>query len=421
MNPSLHRFAITLLFPTSLALFATAGDWPHWQGPTRDGYLPKTGPVPTTLPKELKPTWKVSAGGGFSAPIVADGKVVLLDDDGAKEFVHVFDAKTGKLLWKKEYAPALKDNWGSGPRATPFIDGDRLYVQAFGGEFRCFSLKDGRILWGMSFEKDFGYQYKGPDFKSGATVRYGNNGCGLVEGDAVILPVGSPANGCLIAFDKNTGSQLWKSGEDETAYSSLKVATLAGVKQIIAFTAYSLIGVDRQTGKLLWRVPVQSAANRHAASPVFPGNDTVIINSHTVGTICYKITKDGSGFKASVAWENKPLKTNLSTPAIVGDYAYNQGAGKTYVCFNAKTGEVKWTQPGFGDGRRDYSATLVAGDKLLVLTEAGQLLLLAANPEKYTELGRLQVCGGTWSFPAYADGKLFVRDSRELSCYPLVN
>src|SRR5262249_43220120 len=152
---------------------------------------------------------------------------------------------------------SFKDQWGSGPRATPFVEGDRLYVQSFGGEFRCFNLKDGKIVWGVSYAKEFGYQYKGPEFKSGATVRYGNNGCGLVDGDAVILPIGSPTSGCLIAFDKMTGSQLWKAGDDETAYSSLKVATLAGVKQVVCFTAYSLIGVDRQSGKLLWRVPVK--------------------------------------------------------------------------------------------------------------------------------------------------------------------
>ena len=103
----------------------------------------------------------------------------------------------------------------------------------------------------------------------------------------------------------------------------------------------------------------------------------------------------------------------------VGDYLYNQGANRDYVCFDANTGRLKWSQPGFGQGKKDYSSTIVAGKNLLVLTEDGTLLLLAANPARYTELGRAQVCGNTWSFPAYADGKLYVRDGRQLACYNL--
>ena len=113
----------------------------------------------------------------------------------------------------------------------------------------------------------------------------------------------------------------------------------------------------------------------------------------------------------------RPIYDTLSENSLL---LYNQGANRDYVCFDARTGQLKWSQPGFGQGRKDYSSTIVAGKNLLVLTEDGTLLLLAANPAKYTELGRAQVCGNTWSFPAYADGKFYVRDGRQLACCDLL-
>jgi len=196
------------------------------------------------------------------------------------------------------------------------------------------------------------------------------------------------------------------------------MATLAGVKQVVYLSADSLMGVERSAGKLLWRVPLVTNAKRHAGSPVIVG-DTVTVNSHTFGTVCFNIVKDEKGFKAVEAWANKDLKTNLGTPAFIDEHLYNQGPGKDFICFTAKTGALNWSQAGFGLGKKDYSSTLVAGKNLLVLTEDGTLLLLAANPDKYTELGRAQVCGNTWSFPAYADGKFYVRDGRQLACYDL--
>jgi outer membrane protein assembly factor BamB len=179
-----------------------------------------------------------------------------------------------------------------------------------------------------------------------------------------------------------------------------------------------LLGADVATGRILWRVPLKTNAKRHAASPILLG-DRVLVNSHSIGLVCFEISKDGDAFKARQAWANTELLINLATPVAVNGCLYTQGARGDFVCVDAKTGSVKWSQPGFGGGKKDYASTIAAGNKLLVLSESGQLVLLEANPEKYTELGRLQVCGNTWSFPAYADGKIYVRDGRQLICVDL--
>jgi outer membrane protein assembly factor BamB len=216
-----------------------------------------------------------------------------------------------------------------------------------------------------------------------------------------------------------TGKVLWKSGTDEAAYSSFLEASLAGEKQVLAFTADALLGTNPKDGKILWRVPLKTNAKRHAASPVVVGDDMVTVNSHSFGLNCYKVGNDTGGWKASEAWSNKDLKINLATPVLQDGYLYCQGAKKDYVCVDSATGALKWSQPGFGSGQKDYASSIAVGGKILVLTEDGTLVLLQPNPNKYIELGRLQVCGNTWSHPAYSAGKLYVRDGRSLQCLQL--
>ena len=415
MNIVSHLACSLALIGFSHAAFAAVFDWPQWHGPTRDCVLPASALKLTTLPKELKPVWKVSAGGGFSAPIVAGGKVFFNDTDGKDEFAHLLDAKTGKEIWKTAYAAAVGDEFGKGPRATACLDGENVYVQSMSGEFRCLSLKDGKVVWGLSFDKDYGTPYLGANAKAGTATRRGNNGSPLVDGDAVIIPVGATSGATLVACDKLTGKVLWKSGNDETAYSAVLVTEIGGVRQIVHLNADALTGTDRKSGKQLWRVPVKTGAKRHTGSPVIIG-DHVVINSFTIGMVAFKISQSPGGWTATEEWANKKLAINIATPGYVDGYLFCQGPSKDFICADAKTGETKWSQTGFGSGKKDYASTIVVGKNLLVLTEDGTLLLLAANPAKYTELGRIQVCGNTWSFPAIADGKLFVRDGRELAC-----
>ncbi len=417
-NAALSARLTSLLLVAAAASPCWAGDWPQWRGPTRDGYASANEAAVTSLPADLKPIWKVSLGGGFSSPIVAGGKLVYLDEQDGREVAHLLDASSGKELWRVPYAKMFQDEWGAGPRSTPLIDGDRLYVQSCDGEFRSLSLADGKTIWGTSYDKDFGVRFLGSKANEGTASRRGNNGSVMIDGERLILPVGSTSGASLVCLNKLTGKVFWKSGSDEAAYSSPVVATLAGVKQLAAFTADSLLGADLESGKILWRVPFKTDAKRHAASPVIVG-DTVLVNSQTIGLVATKIAHDTGGLKASEAWSNKSLKINLATPVVVGACLYSQGVSPNYICANATTGELKWSQPGFGGGKEGYCSTMVVGKNLLVLTYDGQLLLLAANPAEYTELGRLQVCGKTWSFPAYSDGKLFVRDGRQLLCLRL--
>ena len=412
---------LTLLTGLSLACWGAsstqAGDWPQWRGPARDGHPAPGSPEITSLPAELQPAWKLAIGGGFSSPIIVGKKVIYLDAQEGKEVVHAVEADTGQELWHHELAQAFGDEWGTGSRSTPFADGDLLFVQSCNGEFRCLSLADGKQRWRMNFE-DFGVKFLGSKSKEGTASRRGNNGSGVTDEARVFVPVGSTQGATVVAFDKTTGKFLWKSLNDETAYSSFLIATLAGVKQLVAFTADALVGLDRANGRQLWRVPFKTAAKRHAATPVIVG-DTVVVNSHSFGLVATRIAKTGGELRAEEAWANQTLKINLSTPVLVGSHLYSMGCNHDFVCVAADSGKLVWSGPGFGKGTKDNCCTIAVGKNLLVLTEDGQLVLVATDPAKFTELGRLQVCGNTWSHPALADGKLVVRDGRELICLKL--
>jgi outer membrane protein assembly factor BamB len=182
----LSAASVALWFCASLSN-AAAGDWPQWRGPDRDAHVSSDEKVPVSWTKDPKVIWKIAAGPSYSSPIIAAGKLIYLDDRDRKETVHLLDAATGGELWSAPLDEVFEDEWGPGPRSTPFIDGDRLYVQSARGEFRCLGLTDGRTRWAVNFEKDFGVKFLGSKANEGTATRRGNNGSGVIWQESVMV------------------------------------------------------------------------------------------------------------------------------------------------------------------------------------------------------------------------------------------
>lgn len=405
------------LYLCSLPLHA--GEWPQWRGPSRSGTLKDGTPALKSLPAEPKILWQIAAGPGQSSPVLSKERVVFMDGVDGQEVAHCLNAADGKELWRANVGPMVEfqNAYGEGPRCTPLIDDDRLYVQSCGGEFRCLSLADGKQIWAISFGEQYGATWFGnkspdPGSKETASRRHGNNGSAVVDGDRIFVPVGSPTKGTLVAFDKKTGKELWAAGSDNTAYSSVVVATLAGVRQAVHFTADALMGVDAANGKILWREPLKTGAKRHVATPLIDG-DTVTVTSTSIGTIRFKISHTDGAFSAARAWENASMKVVISSPIQVGASIFSPGPGNKcdLVCLNALTGEERWKEPGLGD----YASITAVNDSLLVLDSTGELRLVQATDSGYKELGRAHFMGKTWASPAYADGRLFLKDGVKLA------
>lgn len=420
--PGPLRSAVSLLLLLVSSAFSPAGDWPQWRGPRRDGHVSPGETFPSRLPASLEPRWHLPAGGGFASPILSGSRLFLADEQDRRETARCLDAATGRELWRTPYAETAGDEWGTGPRCTPVADDQRLYIQSLKGEFACLDQTDGHRLWGFSFERDFQVEYVGgSDASDAAARRRGNSGSPILLGDRLYVPVGSTNGATVVCLDKLTGREHWRAGTDETAYAALMTGRLAGRDHLVAYTAFSLLGLDALRGDVLWRIPLKSHANRHAVTPVIAGND-VLVSSHTLGLRAFTVTSRSpdTGLACHPHWSAPRLKTSLATLVLVDGFLYGQGPDKNYHCVDPATGEVRWSQPGFGEQLLvAYASTLAAGKRLLVVTEAGLLLLLEARPDRYSELGRHQVSGKTWSHPAFANGRLYLRDRRELYAFDL--
>ncbi len=413
----------TLAVLALTTLHLPALDWPQWRGPQRDAVVSDPQHPLTKISSEPKILWKVPAGEGQASPVLSKGRLVFLDSVSGNETAHCLDAATGKEIWKATIAPTVQfqNNYGDGPRCTPLIDGDRLYVQSCSGEFQCLNFADGKLLWQVSFGKDYGATFLGnsskdPEAKETASRRHGNNGSPVVDGDRIFVPVGSTKGATLVCFDKLKGKELWRAGSDNTAYASLMIATLGGMRQAVHFTADALMGVDAAKGTILWRVPLKTGAKRHVCTPVISG-DTVTVASTSIGTLKFKISQQSGKWSADQAWAAADLKTVIGTPVLANGHLYTQGAGSRtdLVCVNYETGATLWSQPGLGD----YAALSVINDRLLALNSTGELLVLKLNPAKYELLGQFQACGKTWTSPAYSDGKLFIKDGANITAIQL--
>ncbi len=418
MNPSRRLpFTLILLF----AAHVSGADWPQWRGPQRTGAVPAGEPVPATLPAEPKVVWRVPVGEGFASPVVSGGRVFHLDNQDAQEIAHAADAATGKELWRATIFSSHKDGFGIGPRCTPVADGERVFFQSAKGEFQCLNAADGKLIWRKNFTDDFGAIYIGEKGKAAGASRHGASGAPIIDGEHIIVQVGSASGASIVAFDRKTGAVVWKAENDQTAYAAPVIATIAGVRQFITFTAEGLVALDPRDGKLLWRVPLKTALGRHVTTPVV-SDDLVLVASHQVGLVATRVAKNGGQLTAGEAWVNKAMTINFSSPVIVGGNLYGLGPAKNVVCVDLKAGTVAWEKTGLiqTSGDKAEAAFLVMGKNILMLTDGGELVLFAADPLGYKELGRTQACGATWCNPAYAGGRLYLRDARELICLQLL-
>lgn len=397
------------------SLESRSGEWPQWRGPRRDGVIIGES-LPSQLPAEPRVVFRRSIGEGHAGPVVAGQRVVVLDNDGQQETAHVLDSRSGQTLWSAPYGELYADEFGSGPRCTPLVDDDRLYVQSCKGEFRCLGLADGKVRWRFHF-RDLGMVWI-PDKNSGggAASRRGNTGSPVVDGERIMVQVGSTQGASIVAFDKRDGRLLWKSQNDLTSYSSLSAGTLAGERQVVAATCEGLLALATADGRLLWRQPFKTRANRNVLTPLLEGDD-VIFAACSIPLNRQRILVSDGGFRTSGMWTNQTLNINLVTPTLAGGHLYGIGAERSqrYVCVDARTGELAWSKAGFGE----VTSTITDGQRLLLLTENGECLLLAADPTRFHELGRFQAVGKTFAHPAYANGILVARDGHELVAFDL--
>jgi outer membrane protein assembly factor BamB len=401
-----------------------ADDWPQWRGPARTGHVQPGVRVPTDLPPEPKIIWRIPVGDGFASPVVAAGKLFYFDNQSGKETLHALKVEDAKELWRTDVDDTFQDEQGPpGPRCTPVVDGDRIYVQSGKGELACLSIANGRKIWHVNFTNDFGAAFLGEDSKVPGAAEHGYTAAPLVAGENLIACVGGTNGAGIVCFAKHTGKIAWKSQDDFAAYAAPMLATLGGINQAVCFTVEGLLGLNLKTGELLWRVPLRTNYGRNCTTPVI-GADWVVAGSYRAGLIGVKVTA-ANGLKAEQRWVNQKAAMNFSSPVAIGKHIYGLGPAKNLICVELETGKILWSKEGYFTSSADvaYASLIVFENSILVSTDDGKLLLMAADPAGFKELGQAQVCGKNWCSPAYANGRLYIRDGLRnggnLSCLEL--
>jgi len=400
------------LWVACVALPLRADNWPQWRGPVRTGHVTNGAHVPGTLPIEPKVVWRLGIGEGLASPVVAGGKVFYFDNQDGKETLHAINAGDARELWRAAVDDVFTDQQGpSGPRCTPLVDGDRVYAQSGKGELQCLSVTNGRRLWHVNFTNDFGAVFFGEDTPVPGAAEHGYTAAPVIADQSLIACVGGTNGMGVVCFEKHTGKLLWKSQNDRAAYAAPMIATLGHVEQVVCFTVEGLMGLALKDGTLLWRVPIKTPYGRNCATPVVVA-DWVVAGSYRAGLVGVKVFADSAGLKAERAWVNKSVAMNFSSPVCVGRHLFALDQARQVVCVEVETGRIAWSKQGYFTTSAEvaHASFLVMGENILVCTDGGAVALIAGDPAACRELGRAQVCGLNWCDPAYADGRLYVRD-----------
>jgi outer membrane protein assembly factor BamB len=403
----LRRSLLFLLFCTATI---SAADWPQWLGANRDCSSPEI-VAPWKTP--LKVLWHKPVGDGHSSPVVAGGKVFLHTKvaDKDQEQISAYDAKTGEFLWHTAYDRAsFFSVFGVGPQATPAVADGKVYTYGVTGILSCFDAANGKERWRIDALKEL----KAKNLFFGAACSP------LVDGDNVFVAVGGEG-ASVVAFKTDKGEVAWKNLDAPASYSSPILFGKEKDRQLVFLTGAGLASLDPTDGKAIWQYPVKDEANENSATPVHTG-DTLLASTVKFGGVALKLeTKDGKS-TAIKAWKNPELTCYFSTPVAVGSERIYMVTGQfgllaatsTLCCVETKTGKELWKKEKVG---KYHAALLRTGnDKLLMLDDFGNLTLLDPDATEYKELSRSKVCGATWAHPALSDGRVYLRDDKELIC-----
>lgn len=387
---------------TAVATTAVSFDWPQWRGPNRDGISNETGLLktwPATGPKVL---WRTASGEGYSGIVISQGRGFTSIGAGNDEVVLAFDPNTGKEIWRTVIDAKFENDQGNGPRSTPVVDGETLFMLSAQGRLIALNVKDGKKIWELALRGLY----------SARVPRWGISTVPLVEGNMLIVDVGGKSGHSVMAFNKTNGAVLWKSETDVPGYSAPIAVSVNGMRKILAFTGTGLVGLAANDGKALWRYAWETDYDVNAATPVFIAPDKVFISSnYGKGSALLQMQTSNSGASVREVWTGREMKNHFSSSVFYQNHLY--GFDDNFLtCLEVVTGKPKWQQRGFQKG-----SLILAEGHLIVLGERGMLALVEASPTAYQEKGSVQILNGKcWTMPTLANGKLYLRNQSEMLC-----
>ena len=416
---------------------ATADDWGQWMGPNRDGVFHEDGLI-DAIPKDgLKVKWRTPIRGGYAGPAVADGWVFVFDyvQEGGEAFnqptqranlkgrerLVVLNEVDGSEVWNYEYDCPYSISYPAGPRCTPTVDGDRVYILGSEGDLACLKVNNGDVVWKKSLKKDF----------SAEVPLWGFAAHPLVDGDLLYTMVGGEGQG-VVAFDKMTGEVRWKALNCKAGYCPPSIVQHGGVRQLLIYHPEAVVSLDPANGNEHWSIPIEPLYGMSICRPMIDGN---LLYVSGIGSQSVMIELNADKPEAKELWRGNRRNSvygATATPQFVDGILYGSDChvGK-FFAVDGKDGTRLWetfdaTRPEeerFIKHGTGFVTRLGDSNRYLIMSEVGDLVLTELTKEKYTSLGRFHVLEPTseahgrnvvWSHPAYANRTAYVRNDKEI-------
>jgi len=377
---------------------SAAGDWPQFRGPGRDGVSRETGLLDAWPEGGPAVVWRVPLGSAYSGLSVVGERIYTMESRDGREYLVALSAGDGARAWSVEVGPAWDDRWSRGPRSTPTVDGDLVFAVGSRGRLLAVAAADGAVRWSVDLAATHGAEIP----------QWGVSTSPLVHGGRVFVPVGGK-NALAMAFSRDEGRELWRSGQGSPGYSSPLAVEAVGVEQILFFTSEGLVSTSPRSGEEYWRLPWDTSYEVNAAAPVFVAPDRVFVSSgYDKGGAMLRLVRGESGPAFEEIWRNREMKNRFSTAVYHDGHLYGFDEN-TFKCVDAATGETRWRQRDLGHG-----SLILADGRLIALGEKGDLVLVEASPRAYREIARARPFSGkSWTAPSLARGRLYLRDESE--------
>lgn len=410
---------------------ATLTDWPQWMGPQRDATWILDINKDELKAGDLNKLWEAPIGTGYSGPTVANGKVYLMDLSGEQDIqerVLCLDTETGKVLWEHAYDCDYSVGYPTGPRASVLIEDNKAYSLGTMGDLFCLDATTGKVLWYVDSKNKYKIDYP----------IWGLASSPLIHEDLLIIQMGAKPDACLMAFNKDTGKEVWRSLSDEASYSSPIIIEQAGEKIMLIWTGDRFAGIDPLTGKIHWSIPYERRKSViNISTPVYDP-PFVFLSSFYDGSMLIKL--DNNKLDAELIWERmgeNERKTDalhciISTPFIKDKYVYGVDSYGELRCLDLMTGDRIWTDSTLVPyGRWSNAHFVFQNESIWAFNEKGELILGEYTPAGFKDLGRLELLkpvsvspnprgGVNWAFPAFSARKIYARSDSLLVCYEII-
>ena len=427
--PYLNHQIFTLIFTGILAAgLPGSGEWPDWRGKNRNGIWDETGVAKKFNSSTIPLKWSIPCGPGYSGPTVSGGKVYLTDLTGkpeSSERVLCVDANTGKTIWTCSYISRYGNvGYPNGPRASVVISEGKAYSLGTMGHLFCFDAQNGKVLWQHDLNGEYGIRM--PIWGIAATP--------LIYGNKIILQIGGANGASVLALDKNSGKELWRSMDDKISYSAPILIQQAGKPVVVVWTADNLNGLDPETGKVYWKVPFTVKMGMGISTPVLY-KDYLFVSSFYSGSLLVKLGK--STTTAQKVWlrageseyKTDALHCVINTPLIKNDFIYGVDSYGELRCLKLETGDRVWEDLSAVKKNRWANIHFIAHEQQTwMFNEHGELLITELSPQGLNIISRSKLIdptigqlnrngtGVTWSHPAFAYGCVFARNDNRLVC-----